>query len=312
MDNVLFVPSVRESEWVKETVPGLGPAELPVAGRRIIDYMLEGARRFDILMVEILDWDYSAKTAASFIELTQTGYPVFYAKGEGARPKGLSSIEGLSSPLTQTISDDLVVVWGLCLPGDGSSPPVPEPVSQEEADSTPPGVYRRKGGKWMRIASGGTVVDGPKAWLEANFSILHNPGMYTLPGYSAEKDVYLGRNVVLERGTEVAAPALLQDNCWCARNVTLSGDTVIGSGSFISEGATLKRTVVCDDTYVGEGLDLENKIVIGNRIVDPETGAWVDVEEQGVARRISAVYGLRALFAGIWNFLLGNSRGRRR
>ena len=37
MDNVLFVPSTKELEWVQEVLPGTSPAGLPVAGRRMID-----------------------------------------------------------------------------------------------------------------------------------------------------------------------------------------------------------------------------------------------------------------------------------
>ena len=115
MENVLFVPSTRDTAWVDEVLPGTSPAELPVAGRRIIDYSLECARRRGILFAEILDWCFSERLADDFSELTRTGYPVFYMKGEGDRPRGLAGIEGLSTPLTQMLPDGLVVVWGLCL-----------------------------------------------------------------------------------------------------------------------------------------------------------------------------------------------------
>ena len=43
MDNILFVPSTKELEWVQDVLPGTSPAELPVAGRRIIDYSFQCA-----------------------------------------------------------------------------------------------------------------------------------------------------------------------------------------------------------------------------------------------------------------------------
>ena len=79
---------------------------------------------------------------------------------------------------------------------------------------------------------------------------------FTLPGYSAEGGVYLGSNVVMEHGMEVKKPVLLQDNVWCSRNVRLNGLCIIGKGAFIDEGTHLQRTVVCDNTYIGEGLEL--------------------------------------------------------
>ena len=68
-------------------------------------------------------------------------------------------------------------------------------------------------------------------------------------------------------------------------------------------------TIVFDNTFVGQGLELQNKIVRGNRIIDCVTGAWVDVEDAGVARWISDTsFGW---LGQIWHFLAGTSRGRR-
>ena len=308
MDNILFVPETRELAWLDEMFPDVSPAELPVGGRRVIDYALECAQKFGVMFTEIIDWKFSQKLADDFADMTRTGYPVFYLKGEGPAPRGLKDIEGYSSPLTDNISDGLVVVWGPAVsmhtPGDITLEPVPE----EECIDTPAGMYRREGGRWMRILPHGLVIRNVKAWHALNFAILHHPGQFTLPGYSAEKGVYLGQNVVLEKGTEVRGPVLLQDNTWCARNVRLDGDVIINSGSFVSEGARLKRTVVAHDTFIGAGLDLEGKIVVGRRIIDAETGAWTDIEEPGVARRIGSVHGwLRSM----WHFLRGRSYGRR-
>ena len=130
MDNILFVPAIRELEWVQEILPGTSPAELPVAGRRAIDYALECAQRFGVMFTEILDWRFSQTLADDFADMTRTGYPVFYMKGEGPMPSGLRDIEGYSSPLTSVVNDGLVVVWGLAIsthtPEDVSLEPVPD------------------------------------------------------------------------------------------------------------------------------------------------------------------------------------------
>ena len=58
---------------------------------------------------------------------------------------------------------------------------------------------------------------------------------------------------------------------------------------------------------MGVGLDFENKIIMGNRVIDPETGAYMDIDEPGLARRILPGFGwLRKL----WHFLRGRSHGR--
>ena len=308
MDNILFVPTTRETEWVQEVLPGTSPAELPVAGRRAIDYAMERAQKFGVMFTEVLDWRFSQSLADESADMTRTGFPVFYMKGEGEVPRGLKDIEGYSSPLTSNVMDGLVVVWGLAISSHVVEDVTLSPVSEEDVAETPAGLYRREGGRWMRISPHGLVVRNIKAWFELNFIVLRHPQLFTVPGYSSERGVHLGRSVVMEYGTDVKPPVLLNDNVWLARNVQLCGDVVIDSGSYISEGAMLKRTVVCRDTYVGEGLDLEGKIVVGRRVIDAETGSWIDLEEPGLARRIPHGLGWART---LWRFLRGRSFGRR-
>ena len=308
MDNILFIPATRETAWVGDMLPGTSPAELPVAGKRIIDYAIEHAQRFGVMFTEVLDWRFSERLADDFADMTRTGFPVFYMKGEGELPKGLNDIDGYSSPLTGNITDGLVVVWGLVLSMHMAEDVSIEPITEQECAETPAGVYRREGGRWMRVVPHGLVVRNVKAWHELNLVVLRHPEEFTVPGYSSERGVHIGRNVVLEHGTEVKPPVLLQDNTWFARNVRLEGDVIVDSGSYISEGSRLRKTVVCSNTFIGEGLDLESKIVVGRRVIDAETGTWIDLEEPGLARQIPVGLGwLRSL----WHFLRGRSYGRR-
>jgi NDP-sugar pyrophosphorylase family protein len=308
MDNILFIPATRETAWVGDMLPGTSPAELPVAGKRIIDYAIEHAQRFGVMFTEVLDWHFSERLADDFADMTRTGFPVFYMKGEGELPKGLNDIDGYSSPLTGNITDGLVVVWGLVLSMHMAEDVSLEPITEQECAETPAGVYRREGGRWMRVVPHGLVVRNVKAWHELNLVVLRHPEEFTVPGYSSERGVHIGRNVVLEHGTEVKPPVLLQDNTWLARNVRLEGDVIVDSGSYISEGSRLRKTVVCSNTFIGEGLDLESKIVVGRRVIDAETGTWIDLEEPGLARQIPVGLGwLRSL----WHFLRGRSYGRR-
>ena len=306
-ENILLIPSVRDTQWISKLLPDISPAELPIAGRRTVDYQLEYAQKFGVLLTEILDWQYSPQLAKEFLNPEEKGFPVFYSRWEGDMPRGLDELGRRSTPLTQSIADGLIVVWGLCLSEHMRKDVRLEPVSAEECAETPMGVYLRAEGKWMRVKPYGVSIDSVKAWHRTNFAVLHKPGLFTLPCYSAEANVYLGRNVVLEHGCEAKPPVLLNDNTWFARNVRLDGDVIVGSGSFVGEGAMLRRTVVCSDTYIGTGLELDNKIIVGNRIIDAETGAWMDMEEPGLARSLGGGLGL---FRAIWRFLRGRSYGR--
>ncbi len=306
MKGVIYVPSIPHTEWLDEILPGFSPAELPVAGRRIIDYNIEFVQKSGYEMCEVLDWRFSRRMEASFADLTATALPIFYQRGNGRQPWGLIDLMRMATPLTTHIEDDIAVAWGVGLPDGLADAPEFEPLNPGECADTPPGAYKRIDGRWMRFKHRIMTIASPRDWLDVNLKVLNSPKCFTLPGYSAEKDVYLGRNVVLEHGVDVKPPVLLHDDSWCARNVTLEGNVIVGRGSFVSEGAYLKNTVVGDDTCIGRGLELENKIVIGRRIIDADTGVYTDIEEPGIVRGIGGGGFLKKALA----FIHGNSRGR--
>ena len=309
MGNILFVPSVPGSEWVATVLPGRSPAELPVTGRRLIDYALERVRRFGFNFVEVLDWSFSARLSADFEEDAQSGFHVYYHRGAGEFPCGLAALENPSFPLACKVVDGLTVVWGPCVTSCEPDEISVEPLPPEACAQTPMGIYRREGGRWMRVRPKGLAAKDVRSWRRINLAVLENPDAFTLPGYTAERDVHIGRNVVLERGTQVGRPVLLNDDVWCARNVRIDRDVIIGRGAFVGEGAHLLRTIVCDETYIGTGLEIVDKIVVGSRIIDAEAGSWIDLDEKGV------VHGINPHGTGwmrkIVNFLYGRSRGKR-
>ena len=309
MDRILFVPSVGRSEWLHELLPEMDQLNLPVAGRSFIEYALECAKKFGFESAGILDWYLEGYPSTEGERPSGGGVPCVYRKGEGDIPRGLNDIEKTAAPFPDTVRDGLMVVWGLCMPSQAPDESTLEPLGDGECADTPQGLYCRWNGRWMRVNPPGLAVNDVRDWYRLNFALFENPGLFTLPGYSSEKDVHLGRSVVIERGTKVVPPVILQDNTWCARNVWLDGNVIVGRGSFVGEGAHLERTIVGNDTYVGVGLELVDKIVVGRRIIDTITGAWMDVEEPGLARSIDR-FGLGWL-RRIWRFLRGTSHGRR-
>ena len=84
---------------------------------------------------------------------------------------------------------------------------------------------------------------------------------------------------------------------------SLNTEAIYGIVKEKSETAPTAEEIEEDGVKAEEG-----KIVIGRRVIDAETGTWVDLEEPGLARRIPTGLGwVRQL----WHFLRGRSFGRR-
>lgn len=135
----------------------------------------------------------------------------------------------------------------------------------------------------LENAVGGHLIDSLKAYFDANLAILSDPGGLVLPGYSAEAGVYAGMNVVLKPGVEVRAPVVLGDNVRLERGVRVSDGVSLGAGVVVDRGTRLARAVVFPGTYIGKGMEIVGKIVAGRRVVDPATGAFVDLTEAGLS-----------------------------
>lgn len=309
MDRVLFVPSVAQNEWLHEILPEVSPLMLPVAGRHFFDYAMEAAQKSGFRLAGTLDWQ-DDQNAEDLAPTANDGLPCIRKRCTGPLPRGLNDLDRIASPFTGPVLDGLVVVWGLCLTGHMPKTLKMEPIPPAAYAETPPGIYCREGGHWMCMRPQGLSIRNVHGWYRMNFAILDNADLFTLPGYSSEANVHIGRNVGLERGVKVVPPVIIQSNTWCARNVQLDGNVIIGTGSFVGEGAHLERSIVGENTYVGAGLDLVDKIVIGRRIIDGITGTWVDMDEPGVAHGIGGV-GYFGWLRPFLRFLYGTSRGRR-
>lgn len=307
-DSVLYVPSVQQTQWVTELLPWWSPAQLMICGRRLLDFCLERTEDFRACNIEILDWKYSERLANEYSASKIRPYAFTYTRATGPMPRGLDDLVACGQGiLASKMPNGLAVAWGLCLSGHMPEEVTLSPVSPEDCRSTPMGFYLWLDGKWMQIRPIGVALHDVKTWHKVSMAVLHTPGKFSFPCYSAEEGVYLGRNVVIEHGAEITGPVLLADNTWIGRNVQLEGDVIVSHGAVVGEGTRLKKTVVGANTYIGHALDLENKIVAGSRIIDAETGAWTDLEEPGLARYME--WGLGWL-APIWRFLRGRSHGR--
>lgn len=315
MTGVLILPSAAPSarRWIGDVLPGAAPAELPVAGRRFIDHAIETARRHKAPSIAAADWTLSERLAQELGDDARPGVPVRYVRAEGAPPEGLDELAACGGFVAEMLRDGMAVAWGLAAQTGMVSRADFAPCTAEETARTPPGLYILAGGRWLKCMKDSLPLTGVKEWFGANMAVLNNPGLFSLPGYTSEKDVHIGINVVMERGTKAVPPLLMLDKAWCARNVKLDGNVIIGRESFVGEGTRLKNTIICDDTYVGQDMELEGKIVSGRRIIDARDGTWVDVENPNIARSGTELSGgrmtrfLRKL-AGI---LHGASRGRR-
>lgn len=102
---------------------------------------------------------------------------------------------------------------------------------------------------------------------------------YLQPGYYAADGSHVGYNVVLPPSVRTKPPLMIGNDCRFAPLASLGPNAVLGSHIVADRGSSLANCIVLDGTYIGQNIEIASKIASGNRIVDPESGAFAQLDD---------------------------------
>jgi NDP-sugar pyrophosphorylase family protein len=102
---------------------------------------------------------------------------------------------------------------------------------------------------------------------------------YVIPGYRNEDHCHIGRNVVISKSAEIRKPVIIGNNVQLLAGSSIGPDAVIGSNVIIDKDSIISESMVLDNTYVGEHLELQGKIASGHKLIDPSSGTIVEMED---------------------------------
>ncbi|EFO82110.1 nucleotidyl transferase [Oscillochloris trichoides DG-6] len=98
--------------------------------------------------------------------------------------------------------------------------------------------------------------------------------------------VWVGPNHSIHPSVKIAAPVYIGDNCYIGREVEIGAGTVIGSNVVIDDEATVSGSTILRETYVGQLVKVEGRIVTASTISDPESGATTQVVDPFLLSRV--------------------------
>ncbi len=82
-----------------------------------------------------------------------------------------------------------------------------------------------------------------------------------IPGFQTAQGVWLGAGAEVSPGVVVKGPAVLGDFTRVERGASILPYTVLGRHTVLSEGATVERSVLLDNVFVGRGAELRGCVV---------------------------------------------------
>lgn len=101
----------------------------------------------------------------------------------------------------------------------------------------------------------------------------------TVESREITQGIFTGRHTRIHPSTQLKPPVSIGSNSWIGRKVELGPNTIIGSNVVIDDEATVYQSTVLDHTYVGKLVNLENRLVNKNLLVDLRSEEQVQVSE---------------------------------
>jgi NDP-sugar pyrophosphorylase family protein len=98
--------------------------------------------------------------------------------------------------------------------------------------------------------------------------------------------VWVGLNYSIHPSVKIAAPVYIGENSYIGREVELGSGTVIGSNVVIDDEATVSGSTILSETYIGQLLKVEGRIVCPTSISDPESGETTAVVDPFLLSRV--------------------------
>jgi NDP-sugar pyrophosphorylase family protein len=166
----------------------------------------------------------------------------------------------------------------------------------------------------------GNGLQSFKDYQEAQRIILHNgleedgEGLryFSLNGRQFGTGVWIGHKQVIHPNARLTPPVYIGDNVYIGRDVELGPETVIGSNVVIDDEATISQSTILDGTYIGQLVNVEDRLVNKNLIIDLKTADYMHVTDdfllgqsyqtdinRGVQRIMDIIVALPAILAAL-------------
>jgi NDP-sugar pyrophosphorylase family protein len=142
-------------------------------------------------------------------------------------------------------------------------------------------------GYWNALDTFECYLDAQKHFLIQNQDAVPGSIYYTLFSemYSSRskqisKGVWVGNNSAIHPSSKLISPVIIGENSNIGPNVELGPNSVIGANVAIDAGATVKESILLDNTYVGRLVNIEGRLVNKHLVIDLSTSQSVEVPDQ--------------------------------
>lgn len=286
--NSLVIIREQHYSWLRELRSADHPALVPICNKPILEYLVD----FIVLL--------GGKQIRLVFEEPDGSVPAYFGNGERwgvaidyGNSRAFDSLDRIVEKNGSFDNEDpLLVIDGLLFLHYDKNVQY-EIVAQGSGSGF---LYRGEGGTISYRTPGaagqstnakltpGLEVSAPSKGIDLfGISMLvlgEEQHRYVIPGYGADKGVYIGRNVEIGKGVSIHGPVVVGNNVRLLGNAVIGPNAVIGNNVIVDDGAEVRDSLVMADTYIGRGLYLSAKMAAGNRVLSVNDNTSIEVTEE--------------------------------
>ncbi len=148
----------------------------------------------------------------------------------------------------------------------------------EGATGVPRGIEQVHAQAW--------IIKNIASYFDLNMKmVLGEFARYTTAGFSTGDRSSVGYNVHTPPSSHLQAPILIGDNCRFGPMTTIGPNAIVANHVIVDSHSELQNCLILSDTYIGRNLDIHDKIVAGNRVISPDDGTMVEIDDSWLVAR---------------------------
>jgi NDP-sugar pyrophosphorylase family protein len=304
MKAIINLFSERDS-WFHEFFNLRSPLMLSVAGKPLAHHLMDFCSNLQIEEVLLLDYCYDESIRAQFNDSYQ-----WYSHLEYMGAKTIPNVQKLLTfHRLYCGKDDILILNGLFFIGGAPNEKeedwknnvkqIQNSLEPTEMQPCASGIYYYHNQMLSRVRiPQEKPIRSIQDYFNLNLSLLIDSRQCSLPGYKSRDNIIFGSTPVIMRGCTfneddagVASPKhtiLLGDNVRIEHDCTLKGPLIIGNNVIMDNGVHVERSIICDNTYLSNDLEIIDKIVDRNVIIDPYKNVKLVMDETELSGDTSA------------------------
>jgi NDP-sugar pyrophosphorylase family protein len=124
------------------------------------------------------------------------------------------------------------------------------------------------------------VIDSVPAYFELNMKMVAGEySRYMTAGFSNVDRSSVGYNVLTPPSAHLHPPIIVGNDCRFGVMTTIGPRAVVGSHVIVDSRTRLSNCLILSDTYIGKDLEVDGKIVSGNRLISAADGTAMEIDD---------------------------------